>query len=290
MWPWILGSAGIGATLGGIKGYQESGGDLGATLSGAAGGGVMGGITGGIGAGAQRMAGQALETALTGGLGSKVAPEAYKVAEALKGLKAGGVGGARQAAAQAGLQSPLMQQMSGLNILGKAAPVIAGAGGLAAGLAAPALAAPLLGAAGNLTGQAAKNTAQATAGLLGTQGPGAVKYDQNGVPIGTDRYGGYGGYSPADVLLGQGLTQRLEYAKNIEATRDAMRLLNPEIFAASEARSKTEFQRQMAAAGIRQNIATAANMLERSQQAAQQMGATAASQAGSALTSQYQYQ
>ena len=69
-----------------------------------------------------------------------------------------------------------------------------------------------------------------------------------------------------------------------------MRLLNPEIFAASEARSKTEFQRQMAAAGIRQNIATAANMLERSQQAAQQMGATAASQAGSALTSQYQYQ
>jgi hypothetical protein len=46
----------------------------------------------------------------------------------------------------------------------------------------------------------------------------------------------------------------------------------------------------LAAAGVRQNIATAANMLERSQQAAQQMGLTAASQAGSALTSQYQYQ
>jgi hypothetical protein len=45
----------------------------------------------------------------------------------------------------------------------------------------------------------------------------------------------------------------------------------------------------MAAAGIRQNIATAANMLERSQQAAQQMGQTAAQQMGSALTSQYQY-
>jgi hypothetical protein len=64
----------------------------------------------------------------------------------------------------------------------------------------------------------------------------------------------------------------------------------PELFKAAEARSKTEFQRQMAAAGIRQNIVTAANMLERSQQAAQQMGLNAAQQMGSALTSQYQYQ
>jgi hypothetical protein len=69
-----------------------------------------------------------------------------------------------------------------------------------------------------------------------------------------------------------------------------MRTLLPEIFQASEARSKAELQRQLAAAGVRQNIITAANMLERSQQAAQQMGLNAASQAGSALTSQYQYQ
>ena len=64
----------------------------------------------------------------------------------------------------------------------------------------------------------------------------------------------------------------------------------PEIARASEFRSRQELQRQLTAAGVRQNIATAANMLERSQQAAQQMGLNAASQAGSALTQQYQYQ
>jgi hypothetical protein len=46
----------------------------------------------------------------------------------------------------------------------------------------------------------------------------------------------------------------------------------------------------MAAAQIRQNIQTAANLVQRGQQAAQQMGLTAAQQMGSALTSQYQYQ
>jgi hypothetical protein len=81
----------------------------------------------------------------------------------------------------------------------------------------------------------------------------------------------------------------LETLKSAEAQRDAMRLLLPEVMKASEASKKAEFQRQLAAAGVRQNIMTAANMLERSQQAAQQMGLTAASQAGSALTQQYQY-
>jgi hypothetical protein len=92
--------------------------------------------------------------------------------------------------------------------------------------------------------------------------------------------------NPAGVAAGR----RAEYGKTIEQQRDAMRTLLPEIFQASEARSKAELQRQLAAAGVRQNIITAANMLERSQQAAQQMGLNAASQAGSALTSQYQYQ
>jgi hypothetical protein len=86
------------------------------------------------------------------------------------------------------------------------------------------------------------------------------------------------------------MAQGLETLKTAEAQRDALRLMMPEIAKASEFRSRQEMQRQLAAAGVRQNILTAANMLERSQQAAQQMGLTAASQAGSALTSQYQYQ
>lgn len=260
--PLLLAQLGIPALLGGIQGYQSSGGDLGKTAQGALTGGLLGGATGFIGGGSSRMAGKAL--GLEGSLG-----------KVLRGQASAGT----------------------LNTLGHAylkAPALANIG---TQLVAGAALAPVAGAITNLAGQvvggpakAAGQAAQLAAGLQQTQGPGAVEYGQNGIPSGTDRYGGYGGYSPADVLLGQGLTQRLEYAKNIEATRDAMRLLNPEIFAASEARSKTEFQRQMAAAGIRQNIATAANMLERSQQAAQQMGATAASQAGAALTSQYQYQ
>jgi hypothetical protein len=69
-----------------------------------------------------------------------------------------------------------------------------------------------------------------------------------------------------------------------------MRLLLPEIYDASEARSKQEFARNVAAAGIRQNIATRAAMLQNAQLAGLNMGQTAAQQAGSALTSQYQYQ
>jgi hypothetical protein len=241
--------------------------------------------------------GDPLGALVQGGLG-------YLTGGAVKGGAQGLIGaaqrGARSGAAATGLANAqtAVGQTFGLNAQKAAAGFLSPAGlrtaasigiPLAAVAAVPMIANATSGAAQRV-GQTAQDTAQFLAGLQQTQGPGAVEYGQNGIPSGTDRYGGYGGYSPSDVLLGQGLTQRLEYAKNIEATRDAMRLLNPEIFAASEARSKTEFQRQMAAAGIRQNIATAANMLERSQQAAQQMGATAASQAGSALTSQYQYQ
>jgi hypothetical protein len=65
----------------------------------------------------------------------------------------------------------------------------------------------------------------------------------------TDAYG-----TPLDILspTGQAAGRRLEYAKNIEQQRDAMRMLLPELYQASEARSKSEFQRQMTAAGIRQ--------------------------------------
>jgi hypothetical protein len=81
-----------------------------------------------------------------------------------------------------------------------------------------------------------------------------------------------------------------ESLREATAQRDAMRLLYPEVAAASEAAKKKEFERQMAAAGIRQNIETAANMIQRSQQSMQQMGQTAAQQMGNALTAQYQYQ
>jgi hypothetical protein len=139
---------------------------------------------------------------------------------------------------------------------------------------------------------AAKTVASGTAGLMAGNQPNAPQYDPNAVPGGLGPFGPQSPYgTPLDMVnpAGYANARSILFNKEINDQVAAMRKLNPEIFAAAEARSKNELQRQLAAAGIRQNIATTANMLERSQQAAQQMGVNAASQAGSALTSQYQY-
>ena len=84
--------------------------------------------------------------------------------------------------------------------------------------------------------------------------------------------------------------QRLQTLKDAQTQRDVLRTLLPEIESAAEARSKKEFEGQMAGAGIRQNIATRAAMQQRAQEAGLQAGLGALQQAGGALTSQYQYQ
>lgn len=246
----------IGAGLGGLEAYRRTGGDIGATALGALGGAA---IPGGL-----RMAGTAL-----GGLG----------AGALSKTALGQV-----------LQSQAAK--TGGSLLTQ---IPAAAGGLAAGigtfLGAPALAGKIASAAA----PAAQKAVSAGAGLAGyPQGYGsAAQYDGSALPTGLNQSGPVNPYGTSlDIIDPSGVAagRRLEYAKNIEQQRDAMRMLLPEIFNASEARSKNELTRQLAAAGVRQNILTSANMLERAQQAAQQMGANAASQAGAALTSQYQYQ
>lgn len=254
-----------GALLGGFEGYRRSGGDLGAA-------------------------------ALAAGLGA-AAPAGLRMA----GTALGGTAlGARALGAGSRALEPLARAAQGAAIKGGLGPIAplavptltaAGLGATAAGLGS--LVTPAI--AGSLAAKAAgpaQGATQVGAGLAGYQAPGEVNYTgmSGGAvpPVGT--FGGGGTLSdPTQVLGPVGMAQRLETLKSAEAQRDAMRLLMPELFKASEARSKTEFQRQMAAAGIRQNILTAANMLERSQQAAQQMGLNAASQAGSALTQQYQY-
>jgi hypothetical protein len=258
----------LGATLGGVEGYRRSGGDLGAAA-----------LAAGLGAalpGGMRMAGTALGNTALGaralGLGSQALSK--------------GMGAVGQVASKAGITGLPQGAMAPLTA--------AGLGAAAAGLGsfiAPSLAGQI--AAG--VKPPANAAAQATAGVLGTQGPGAVNYDAlgNPIPSGLGQFGNVAPYGTAlDVLnpMGYGAGRTAEALREATAQRDSMRMLLPEIAQASEFRSKQELARQMAAAGIRQNIATAANMLERSQQAAQQMGLNAASQAGSALTSQYQYQ
>ena len=134
------------------------------------------------------------------------------------------------------------------------------------------------GVAGNVAGGAkgpAQAVAQTGAGVIGYTAQGAPVYGNVGggavPPVG--QYGGVAPYgSPLDVLGPAGMGMRLQTYKDAETMRDAMRLLNPEILAASEARSKKEFERNMAAAGIRQNIATRAAMIQNAQRAGLRYG------------------
>jgi hypothetical protein len=271
MLPLILGSAGLGAALGGIQGYQQSGGDLGRTFQGALSGGLLGGATGGLGG-------------IAGGAASRMAGSAL-------GLTEGALG-------KTLLQKAAAGTLTGKEALLLKAPALAGgAANLGTQLAGAAVLAPVAGALGNLAGQAigrpAGAAAQLGAGYAGSRGPGAVDYNQiggNAVPV-VDAYGNVSvlGTDPLGNIL-PGMTRSAESLREATAQRDAMRTIYPEVAAASEARSKKEFERQMAAAGIRQNIETAANMIQRSQQSAQQIGQTAAQQMGNALTAQYQYQ
>lgn len=142
------------------------------------------------------------------------------------------------------------------------------------------------GAAQNLGG----NLVQGSAGLLGYQAPGAADYSGAALPPNLGMYGGVTPYGlPTDVLGPAGMGQRLQTLKDAETMRDAMRLLLPEEYKAAEARSKSEMARLMAAAGIRQNIETRANMQQAAQTAGLNAGLNALNTAGQAVTRQYQY-
>ena len=241
-----------GAVLGGYEGYRRSGGDLGATFLGA-------GLGAGI-PGALRMAGTAVGATPLGvaalGKGTQLLSKGAAAA-GMKGavapLTAAGLG-----AATAGIGGLFAPQIAGSLAAGVAAPVQKIAGG-AAGLAIPAM----------------QPSGQLNAGA-------AVP---GGLPVGAAPA------TTAEVVDPSGRFAAGRTAALLEGdvALANMKKLAPYLFEQAEAAKKAEFQRMMASAGVRQNIATAANMLERSQQAAQQMGATAASQMGSALTQQYQY-
>ena len=273
----------IGAGLGGLQAYQASEGNLGATLLGA-----------GIGAvtpGAMRMAGTALGAKLAGtGLAAKAGAGLTGNALRLSQLAANQAGTLQGGLAASGALNLAKagRILSSPGLAGRLLPTALGAAAAGGGvlLGAPALAG---GLAANVT-KPAGTAAQVGAGALGYQTPAEAAYGGDALPPGmgqtgpTDPFG-----NPIDMLGPAGIGQRLAQFKSAETQRDIMRLLLPEVYKASEARSKSEFARNMAAAGIRQNIATRAAMLQAAQQAGLNMGATAAQQAGGALTSQYQY-
>ena len=138
------------------------------------------------------------------------------------------------------------------------------------------------------------NVARGGAGLLGYGSVRGENMAAGGVPL-PPGMGQYGGTSPIgdplNVLspLGLDAGRRLRTVKDAEALRDAQNILLPTVRKYAEQAKRDEFARNMAAAGIKTNIALNAELTKAMQQAGLQMGATAAEQAGAAITRPYQY-
>lgn len=227
------------------------------------------------------------EAALQGGLGYLGGGALMGPAGRLVPRMAGGLSSAVQKMAP-GLATKL-----GADLLPAAAGVSAlglGAGALALGGAMnPASSGVVQGAQ-----QGLGNVAQAGAGLIGYTADGKPVYGNIGggaLPPGMGQYGPTSPYgSPLDVLGPAGMGQRLQTLKDAQTQRDVFRTLMPEVMGVREATAKKDFERNMAAAGIRQNIRTRAEMQRAAQDAGIRAGLGALQQAGTALTNQYQYQ
>jgi len=139
----------------------------------------------------------------------------------------------------------------------------------------------------------AGNLMQKGAGIIGYNAVTGEPIVGPAVPLGMDNYGGVPpiGGSPLDVLSpdSPASAQRLITLKNAQTMASALNAYMPTVRKFSEQAKKDEFERQMAAAGIRQNIATNATMLQNAQLAGLNMGQTGAQQVGAALTGAYNY-
>lgn len=159
-----------------------------------------------------------------------------------------------------------------------------------------------LGGAMNPASSGVVQGAQQTLGGAGQVAAGVIGYTADGKPVygnigggalppGMGQYGPTSPYgSPLDVLGPAGMGQRLQTLKDAQTQRDVFRTLMPEVMGVREATAKKDFERNMAAAGIRQNIRTRAEMQRAAQDAGLRAGLGALQQAGTALTNQYQYQ
>ena len=130
-------------------------------------------------------------------------------------------------------------------------------------------------------------------GLLGYHAVTGEPLYGTAVPPGTGQFGGIppvgGNIIDAASPGGPAGTQRFTTVKNAQTMADAANAYLPTIRKFTEQAKKDDFERNMAAAGIRQNILTNAKMLEAAQTAGLGMGLTGAQQAGQALTNQYSY-
>ena len=134
-------------------------------------------------------------------------------------------------------------------------------------------------------------------GAAGLAGYGTTRGENMAVggtplPPGMGQYGGISPIGdPLNVLspLGLDAGRRLRTVKDAEALRDAQNIILTTVRKYAEQAKRDEFARNMAAAGIKTNIALNAQLASAMQQAGLQMGTTAAQQAGAAITQPYQY-
>jgi len=251
--------AGAGGLIGGIQGYRQSGGDLGATALGALTGGTL---TSGIGGLGRRFAGAALGKTALGQMTPK-----------------------------------LMQAGNPLGTVLAATPAAAGIG--AAGLiglpAAAAFSGPLGSATSKLTGQAAR----AATGALGAAGQatGIGMPDLPGVPgsgagqLTPSALGGYGPQNLAQTFDPLGYQQaqiQLEKQQYLQNLQNALQFAPyQEIY---QQRSKeADLIRGAKAAQLATALATDAAMRRQGQLGAQAMGEAFMNNIGQAGSTQYRY-
>ena len=252
---------------------------------------------------------------MAGKLGLKFLPVIGAVSGAAPGLRKGNIGeaalgagfGALTGASGAGATGLARRKLArfaggegvqrflgstGLGMTGLSPQVLQQAARVGVPLAGIAATTRVAGGLGGGGAQAASPTLGGAAGLLGynmigNEGLGGVP-----LPPGMGPYGNVGPTGlPLDVLspLGVEAGQRLRTQKDAESLRDATNIVLPTLRKFSEQAKKDDFARSIAARGIAQNIATNAALTQGMAAATRQLGTTAAQQAGSALTQQYNY-
>ena len=239
-------------------------------------------------AGAVLMAGKALKFLpyITGTLGGVQGFRQGGLGGAVTGAGLGAIGTAGLGGATSGLAGK-----AGL----KAAQLVGGQGAraTAAGVLGRA-AVPLAGglALGRLGSGVGGSVGRGALGLAGYGLTGGEGMGGSALPPGMGPYGMVSPTgSPIDVLnpLGLEAGRRTRTVKDAEALRDAQNIVLPTVRKFSEQAKKDDFQRSLAAEGIKANLLLNRNLSEGLAQATRQMGTTAAEQAGSALTTRFNY-
>ena len=248
------------------------------------------GAAGAIGAAPSLMQGDLGGALIGGGLGAAstigLGGTLGKLGTAGAGATAQAIGSSGWGAKQGlGLAGNLAKQELGANIASAAIP-LAGAG-VIGGVSNRLLRGPVQGGANRAMG--------AGSGIIGynavTGEP--IMAAGQAVPGGLGQFGGTNMYgsNPYDVIdpAGAMSANRLMSRKQAELARDNINTLAPTQLKWFEETKRRDLERQLAAAGIRQNIVTQAQMLQNAQQAGLNQATNAMSQVGGAMANNYSY-